>query len=143
TRFAVEDGRLGEERDLAGAARPLLGVATSFVGRDRELATLRGLVDEALSEPMAHVVLVTAPSGGGKSRLRHELLRRLEQSGTELEVWLGRGDPMRAGAPLAILADALRAPMGLSGGRPVERRPAKIRERIGRPLAGAQPWRVG
>jgi hypothetical protein len=43
-------------------------------------------------------LLVTAPAGVGKSRLRHEFLRRIEREEQRVLVLLGRGDPMGSGA---------------------------------------------
>ena len=59
--------------------RTLLGKATVCVGRDRELALLEGTFEECVDEPVARAVLVTAAAGGGKSRLRHELVERLRR----------------------------------------------------------------
>ena len=80
-RFA-RDGKVGA-RVLLGVGlhdvprRTLLGADVPIVGRKRELGTLRALYDEVIDEPVARVVLVTAPAGGGKTRLLHELLREL------------------------------------------------------------------
>ena len=52
-------------------------------------------------------VLVTAPVGFGKSRLRHELLRRLRRQATPPEVLIGQGDSVTAGSPFAIIAQAI------------------------------------
>src|SRR5262249_45030288 len=65
------------ERDVADSARTLLGRPMPCVGRERELAALGALFDESVSEPMSHIVVVTAPPGVGKSRLRHEFVQRL------------------------------------------------------------------
>jgi len=101
TRFEVgsaDDRRyLVGEKQLGDAPRTVLGTATSCVGRDRELALLEGTFDECITEPVARAVLVTAPAGGGKSRLRHELLARLHERRAPLQRLLGRGDAMAAG----------------------------------------------
>ena len=75
-----------------------------------------GLWDECSGEPVARTVLVTAPAGGGKSRVRHELLDRIQFAGEPFELLVGRGDALRAGAPFALLGPALRAAAGLVGG---------------------------
>ncbi len=69
---------LGKERSVADDARRLLGKATPCVGRDRELTILEATVREAMESGEPRVVLVTGPSGTGKSRLRHELVHRLD-----------------------------------------------------------------
>ena len=94
----------------------MLGKEIPCVGRDRELGTLMGLWDECSGEPVARTVLVTAPAGGGKSRVRHELLDRIQFGGEPFELLVGRGDALRAGAPFALLGPALRAAAGLVGG---------------------------
>jgi len=51
---------------------------TPIVGRDAELAMLRGIIDAADHRSRAHLVLVTADAGVGKSRLVGELVREAQ-----------------------------------------------------------------
>ena len=44
--------------------------------------------------------------------------------GTRVEIWFGRGDPLRTGSPFGILAPALRRTAGIHEGEPVEVRRA-------------------
>jgi hypothetical protein len=138
TRFEV--GSAGERRYLVGekqlgdAPRTVLGKATSCVGRDRELALLEGTFDECLTEPVARAVLVTAPAGGGKSRLRHELLTRLRERRVPFQLLLGRGDAMAAGSPFGLLAPAIRMAAGLTGVEPDDVRREKLLARVTRHL---------
>jgi tetratricopeptide (TPR) repeat protein len=90
----------------------VLGRPTTFVGRAMELDMLRAVSRAALGERMARMVLVTGEAGAGKSRLWHELVEEL-RGGEPPEVWVGRGDPMRASSPLAMLAHALRGALGV------------------------------
>jgi hypothetical protein len=83
--------------------RTLLGKATPFVGREREMETLEAVLRQCTEDGVAHAVLVTAPSGAGKSRLRHEFLERVRARDERCEVWVARGDPMSAGSPLGML----------------------------------------
>src|SRR5262249_6309878 len=99
TRFDVGGDDVGPvlagERDVVEVRRTLLGKSMPCVGRDRELGVLSCLFDECVSEPIARAVLVTGVEGIGKSRVRFELLRRIEASppeGARVEVWFGRGD---------------------------------------------------
>jgi tetratricopeptide (TPR) repeat protein len=142
-RFDVGGDRAGlylrGERDVVEAARTLLGRPTPCVGRDRELGALVGLFEECVAEPVARVVLVTGPAGVGKSRVRYELLRKIRQLGP-VEVWFGRGDPLSAGSPFALLGPALRRTAGVLDGEPLELRRAKLRARVAR---HAQPADVG
>jgi eukaryotic-like serine/threonine-protein kinase len=124
------------ERDAREAARTLLGKPTPFVGRDHELGVLEAALDEALSEPSARAVLVTAVAGVGKSRLYHELFRRVEdrrsRTSTPVQIWAAQGDPMSAGSPFGMIAQMLRREAGLRQGEPREIRRQKLRARVAR-----------
>ncbi len=122
--------------------RTLLGRSTACVGRDAELATLSALWDECVSEPSARAVLVTGGAGAGKSRLRYELCRRLAQRGDRFELWIGRGDPLGAGAPFALLAPAIRRAAGVLDGEPAAVRCDKLRARVSRHVAPADAARI-
>ena len=134
------------ERDAREAARTLLGKPTPFVGRDHELSILEAALDEALSEPSARAVLVTAAAGVGKSRLYHELFRKLDDRrgrGTApLQVWAAQGDPMSAGSPFGMLAQMLRREAGLRQGEPREIRRQKLRARVARSVPPNEVVRV-
>jgi len=129
-------------RELADARRTLLGKPTPCVGRDRELAALDAFFAECAAEPLARPVLVTAPAGVGKSRLRHEFVRRLVERRSDVEVWLGRGDPIRAGSPFGLIAPALRRACGVGDGEPIEIRRRKVRARVARHVPEADVQRV-
>jgi hypothetical protein len=103
------------EREL-DASRPLLGKPTPCVGREAELAHLDGLFRTSAEEPCARVALVTAAPGMGKSRLRHEFQRRLAAHPEAPLVLCGAAELMNAGAPHAILGDALRRHCGVGPG---------------------------
>src|SRR5665647_399491 len=79
---------------------------------------------------MARAVLVLGAAGIGKSRVRHELLRRIEQRDEPVEVWIGRGDPLRTGAPFGMIAPALRRAAGILDGEQIEVRRKKLRARV-------------
>jgi serine/threonine protein kinase/tetratricopeptide (TPR) repeat protein len=131
-RFSIEGDThglfLSRERDVAVAARTLLGKPTECVGRERELGMLLATFEECVSEPMAHIVLVTAAAGIGKSRVRFELMQRL--AGRPFELLLGRGDPISAGTPFAMLAQALRRTAGVVDDEPASVRYRKLRARV-------------
>ncbi len=116
------------------------GVRGPFVGRERELGSLLAMFDECRADG-ARVALVTAPAGIGKSRLCAELIRRIEAQG-DVQIWIGRGDPMRSGAPYAILSDALRRPMGIGETSDPELRREQIRRRVGRHFAEPEQSRI-
>ncbi len=124
---------LVSERDVTETSRTLLGKATPCVGRDRELGVLTGLFEECVSEPIARAVLATGAAGIGKSRVRVELLRRI-QAIAAVGVWIGRGEPLRVGSPYAMIAPALRRIAGIRDGESIEVRRQKLRARVTRNL---------
>lgn len=124
--------------------RLLLGRRASYVGREQELCTLEMLYDACAGDEVARAVLVLAPSGTGKSRLRQELVRRLERRGEQMQVLIGRGDLMRAGTAYGLLAQAL---LGLrEGEESLDLGDAGVwvwfAERVGRHVASAERPRV-
>lgn len=130
------------ERDPIEATRTLLGRVTPCVGRDRELSLLRMYLDECVNEPIARTVLVTAPAGFGKSRVRHEFMRNARGSHGDLEVWMARGDPIGVGSPFALIAQLIRNACSLRDGEPIEIRQEKLRERVSRDVAPKHALRV-
>jgi tetratricopeptide (TPR) repeat protein len=126
-------------RELEAApVRRLLGRAVPCVGRDREIAMLEGLYAECTEEPAARAVLVTAPAGTGKSRVRHELLRRLRAHDDGAEVLLARGDPASAGAPFGLVVPELRRLAGVSATDDPQTGREKLLARFGRHLPVAE-----
>ncbi len=139
------DGRLTllGERELERPVRRLLGRDTPCVGRERELRTLQAIVDECVQAPVAHAVLLTGAAGIGKSRIRFELLESVsERREPPIEVWLGRGDPLRAGSPFSILAQALRRSLGIGDGEDPALSLGRLRARVGRHVPPADHDRV-
>ncbi len=114
---------LGERRDES-ETRTLLGKPMPCVGRDRELSILEALFEECANEPVTRAALVTAPAGGGKSRIRFEVLRRIAARGAR--VLLSRADAMSAGAPFGLLAQAIGAGVGFVPSEPVAARRARL-----------------
>ena len=103
------------ERDV-DISRPLLGQPTPCVGREVELAYLETRLSVCVEEAQAHVVLVTAPPGTGKSRLRHELLRRIDKHAEPWVKLLARAELGGALMPYEVLGHALRQLCGVSAG---------------------------
>jgi serine/threonine protein kinase/tetratricopeptide (TPR) repeat protein len=132
------------ERHTGEVARHLPSGPTPFQGRERELATLLALYDESTSEPVARAVVVLAPSGTGKSRLRQELLSRLgwEPGAADgrsaaasnerpvPQVWIGRGDPLSAGSPFGLIAQCVRWTARLAGQESVSEQRLRLRHRL-------------
>ncbi|HWO25254.1 MAG TPA: protein kinase, partial [Kofleriaceae bacterium] len=143
----VEDDaglQLRGERALVQSARTLLGRPTACVGRDWELGALTALLNDCIDEAQARAVIVTAAPGMGKSRLTAELISRLQRRDDDVAVaiWIGRGDSLRAGATLDLLAQALRDALGIRGGEPLEERRARVRARVAEHVPAADRQRV-
>jgi len=134
--------QLRGEREPAAVSRTLMGKPTPCIGRDRELASLQALWQESAAEPMARAVLGTGPAGVGKSRLRQELVQRLQATGAPLEVWIGRADPIRAGVPFGMIGPVIRRLSAIQDGDSANFRRLKLRVRLSRTLAGADLARV-
>ncbi|XXX72924.1 protein kinase [Sorangium sp. So ce134] len=126
---------LGGEREPLEDVRTLLGRPTPCVGRERELLLLQATFDACVAESEARAVLVTAEAGVGKSRLRHELVRRLAGRGEAFELWIARGDPMRAGAPFGVLGQVVRRAARLLDGEPLDARRHKLAARVAEHVA--------
>jgi serine/threonine protein kinase len=111
-RFKVAAGPRGLELrgefESSILAPPARTGQTPFVGREREIAAIRATLEECVNEPVARAVLVTAPAGMGKSRLRRELLQLLSQ-GAGVQLWTARGEPLRAGLPFGLIAQVTEA----------------------------------
>ncbi|MCY1074603.1 serine/threonine-protein kinase [Archangium lansingense] len=122
----------------ADESRPLLGKPTPCVGRAQELALLEFTFTSCVEEPAARAVLVTAPPGMGKSRVRHEFLHRLGRKDSQALVLLGRGDAMSAGASSSLLGQALRRLCGIMEGSNQEARRARLYQRVAQHLSPAQ-----
>jgi serine/threonine protein kinase/tetratricopeptide (TPR) repeat protein len=127
--WTVAGGRRGVEE-----ARTLLGQVTPCVGREQELQLLEAALHGCIEDAAAGVMLVLAPSGIGKSRLRQEFLLRLSQKPQPIEVLLGYGEPRRATIAYGLLAQAVLDLCGVRpGGDPAENR-RRLTERVGQHL---------
>ena len=116
------------------ASRLLLGKPTPCVGREQELALLEFTLACCVDEPAARALLVTAPPGTGKSRLRHEFLRRVESREQPVLLLLGRGDPMSTGATQGLMSQAVRRLCEIVEGENLEARRARLYQRVARHL---------
>ncbi|MBI2895592.1 MAG: protein kinase [Deltaproteobacteria bacterium] len=127
------------ERATEHSARTLLGKPTPCVGREREIAALASTFEECVSEPVARAVILSGVAGTGKSRLRWEFARGLKG---RADVIVARGDSVRAGAPLLIVAGLVRRASGVRDGEPLAVRRARVSARVGRHVPAAEVGRV-
>src|SRR5258708_38349889 len=144
-RFDVrQDGKghtLVARRGDVETSRTLLGKATPFVGRDKELGLLDGTLRESIDESGARAVLVTGPAGQGKSRLRHELVARARARG-DVRVLVARADPVGAGSAFMIVRQLVRHAVGVRDGDPIAEQHGKLRVYVARLCDGADPGRI-
>ncbi len=85
-----------------------------LVGRDEELATLRGALDRALAGE-GDVVTVAASTGLGKSRLIAEAMK-----GRDATIVSVRAEPYGMTSPYRMLRDPVRQAFGVERGDPTE-----------------------
>jgi predicted ATPase len=95
-----------------------------------------------MEEPETAAVLVTAPPGTGKSRLAQEFFRSLRRREERVELWIGRGDSLRAGSPLGLLGQALRGALGILGTEPLAEQRERLRTRVEQRVASEDRSRV-
>ena len=117
-------------RSVAEPPRTLLGKPTPFVGRDRELGLLEATLRESVDESVARVVLVTGPPGQGKSRLRHEFVRKVHEQGSA-RILIARADPVGAGSSLLLVRQLVRQAAGLREGDPGPEQHTRLRAYVG------------
>ncbi len=102
--------------------------AHPIVGRERELVALSSLAEDVVSVHESRIALVTAPPGGGKTRLASELLARLrERDESDFAICHVRVDETMAMAPLAVAAEIACAIAGVSRGDLPDERHARLR----------------
>ncbi len=118
-------------------SRQVLGKATACVGREQELSTLDIVLNTCIEESSAKLVLVTAPAGFGKSRLRHEFLRRIASRGSQITVLYGRAEMISKGSAFAVLSHALRRLCGIQSDQSSEEQQALLQARIGCHIGGS------
>jgi tetratricopeptide (TPR) repeat protein len=122
-RFVVRIDDIGAvllHEDIAASDRMrLLGVHTPTLGRDSEIELLLSTFRQVMDDSLPRAVLVTGPTGVGKSRLRYETVRRLGKMYDGFDVLMARGDPMQSRMGLSALGRALRARMGIRDGEPL------------------------
>jgi eukaryotic-like serine/threonine-protein kinase len=110
--------RLLFEKGLRDVPRTVLGREVPCLGREREVRELEGFFEACTEDSEAQVVVMSGAAGCGKSRVAHEFLERLRDSGEGFELLIGRGDPMRTNVSLGLISQALRGAAGISGTEP-------------------------
>jgi eukaryotic-like serine/threonine-protein kinase len=129
-------------RNLEEVPRTVLGKTVPCLGRGRELKLLEDTFAGVVKESEARAVLLTAPPGGGKTRLRQELVKSLDTRSASVKMLLGRADPLRADSPFGLLGALVRSAAGVFGGDPLEIRRQKLRELVARRVSSDKAQRV-
>ena len=93
--------------------RPARGPGGLFVGREHELAVLKGAFVSAVADSSTQLVTLVGVPGIGKSRLVHELFNAIESDGSSV-TWLeGRSLPYGAGVTLWALGEVVKTHAGI------------------------------
>jgi hypothetical protein len=116
--------------DGAAPVRTLIGKPMPCVGRDKELGLLEATLDECIEESVARIVLVTAPPGTGKSRLRFELTERIEASRPDVRKLAASADVAQSGSALSVAAALVLDAAGVSVGATREQCFEAIRKHV-------------
>jgi tetratricopeptide (TPR) repeat protein len=129
-------------RSHAVEPRKLLGRETPCVGRARELATMRAVWEECVEEPAARPIVVTGPSGIGKTRLVREWLAELASESHEPRILNVRADPMGAGGAFGMLSRLVRTAAGARDDESAESVQHKVGAMVAARLPAAERERV-
>lgn len=112
------------------------------LGRDAELSMIEAMLVGCREEYKVEAMLIKGPQGIGKTRLRREIMRRLEHRGDDISVWIGQLTALSAGAPYGLLSSAFFGLCELRGGEPIDEQRSKLALRLGRYLAEPDRSRV-
>src|SRR5438132_6813810 len=105
---------------LPSSSRGMRGLSAPMIGRDRELATLIGLLDETIETGRARLVVVYGPAGIGKSRLTNEFLGHAQEAHPDVRVLRGRALAVGHGITYWALGEILRGACGIGLDEPVD-----------------------
>ncbi len=120
-------------RPLEGRPRGVPGLSSPVVGRDQEMSTLRGCIDD-LGRGRGQVVVLIGEAGIGKSRLKIEIRDSLPESLRWLE---GRCQSYTQSTSYAPVVQILRSAMGLGPADPQAIARTKFRAAL-RTLGGSR-----
>jgi class 3 adenylate cyclase/tetratricopeptide (TPR) repeat protein len=105
---------------LPEVRRGVRGLNAPMIGRDRELATMLGTLEEAIEAGRPRLVIVYGSAGIGKSRLSAEFLATARERDPRLRVLRGRSLSAGHGITYWALAEILRGACDIALDEPVE-----------------------
>ncbi len=120
-------------RTAGGRPRGIPGLSSPVVGRDAEMRTLRGCIDD-LRQGRGQVVSIVGEPGIGKSRLKIEIRETLPEGVRWLE---GRCQSFTQSTSYAPLIEVLRSTLGVGAADPQPIARTKLRAAL-RGVVGAQ-----
>jgi predicted ATPase/class 3 adenylate cyclase len=126
---------LGPLPEAERGVRGVRGLRAPLIGRDRELATLLGLLDEAVEARRPRMVVLYGPAGIGKTRLASEFLAAADAQYPDVTVLRGRCLAVGHGITYWALAEILRGACRIGLDEPVDLVRERLRERVGQLLA--------
>lgn len=132
---------LAEEKAM-DESRLLLGKPTPCVGRDRELQMIDALFSHCRDESTNRALLMIGSPGIGKSRIRHEFVRRLAERDEPCEIILGRCEALSAHADYALLSQAIRRLCGIRDNAAAAEQGQRLRDRVSAVVAPEHRERV-
>ncbi len=136
-------GRPVSARMLVGATasvspeRTARGLQSRMVGRDRELASLIGLLEDAIESGRPRLGLVVGPAGIGKSRLLREFAAVASAERPDLRTLRGRCPAVGQGITYWALAEIVRSACGIALDDDPASGEQKLTARVGANLAAA------
>jgi class 3 adenylate cyclase len=101
-----------------------------FVGRERELALVRSLVEGSAEHRRPQLVTVIGEPGIGKSRLVEEVVIELQRGPEPPAVWVGRCLPYGEAGPYAPLRDLLLRAAAVTDSDSREEARSKVRGQL-------------
>jgi class 3 adenylate cyclase len=111
---------------MVQAERGIPGLHAPMIGRNRELDTLLGLLDEAVETGRPRLVTIFGPAGIGKTRLTREFVAALRERYPEARVLRGRCLAAGHGITYWALGEILRGALGVGLDEPID----VVRERL-------------
>ncbi|HKI53068.1 MAG TPA: adenylate/guanylate cyclase domain-containing protein [Anaerolineales bacterium] len=90
-------------RSFRDTTRGLEGIETRTIGREKELAQMKAVLEETIASKETHLITLVAEAGTGKSRLLFEFGKWLEASEKAVQILKGRAVQESTHTPYSLL----------------------------------------